>query len=782
MSILCLLWVKQLSVGWASNGNDAIIAPKQHYIETFMDKAMLSSQILISGLASGGLILLIFLLLHLLSFSRRLWRKQPVIAAENKNIRFGIQIPLLAPFSDAASLSTSVNLGAGESRRSQARRWRWLILLLLVIAVGVDILAEATLIILFDEDPHANILLPILGIVFAGVIFAFICTNVEGNSFLEPFKAILPKRTAPPVALWLTNLVLSLVPLTLVDIEMPNWMHYLLFSVWLFNILLFCWNIAQLQGISLPDRETVEEWWRTHRLEVLLLVLIGLAALLIRVIGLETYPYAFITDEAEMGWEGQRILSGESPQLLWLSWFAQPELSFLPVAFFIKLFGHSAYAVRLASALQGTLAVICLYLLAREVFDRPVAFFAACLLAALPWHVHFSRLGLPNISDSFFSTAVLWLTFRALRHGRYTDYLLAGLMAGFALYTYVGTRLVVGMAIGLLGYTVLRQRDYLWTHLRQLTVFILALVIVASPVMFYFSNHIDRFLDQWNAQGILTNNRLEQYATDQHTQPFDFLLQQMQTSSMAFIALPSQGSYFDTPQAYLPWWAAVFFLLGMVYTFWRFKEIRYMMLLGWFWAPIVLGSALTIGPPSHQRMLSAAPALVLITALGLWKFVQSFQRITRLPVSAGLIVCILFVGFTVVQNINLYFVGEFRTEHRFESPSEEFSYEVGMRAQRLGPDYQLLLIGEPDIFSEFATFHYVAPESNVDNFNQVIPESIASLPRDRGLFFAAIPSRVDDLRMVAQLLPGGEWIEVSRRTQDEISYYAYILPPLLAAP
>ena len=744
---------------------------------------MLSSQILIFGLASGGLVLLTLLLLHLLSLFQRLWRKQPVIiAGQNKNIVInGVRPSLFARFGDAAPLSSSEHLEADETER-RFRKWKWLILLLLLVAVAVDICAEVVLTILVGSDANANILLPMLGIVFSGALFAFICTNLEAPSYLSPFKAILPKRTVPPLALWLTNIALSVVLLNSVDLDLPSWTNYLLFGAWLFNILLFCWNILQLQGVSLPDRETVKEWWQAHRLEVLLLALIGLAALMIRVIGLETYPYAFINDESEIGWEGLRILSGESSNFLGLNWFAQPELSFLPVALAIKLFGNTAYAVRLVSAFQGTLAVICVYLLARETFERPVAFFAACLLAALPWHVHFSRLGLPNISDSFFSAAVLWLTYRALRHGRYTDYLLTGLMTGLALYTYVGTRLVVAMAVGVLGYTILRQRDYLQTHLRQLAVFVLAFLIVASPVMLYFSNHVDRFMDQLNAEGLLTNNRLEQFAADRHIQPFDFLLEQVQTSSMAFIALPNKGNYFDTPRAYLSWWAAVFFLLGMAYAFWRFKEIRYMMLLGWFWAPVLIGSALTIGPPSHQRMLSAAPALVIITALGLWKLAQSTQRIIRLPVSLVFIVCTLLVGFTVLQNINLYFVGEFRTEHRFESPNEEFSYEVGMRAQQLGPGYQLLLIGEPDVFPEFANFHYLAPESNVDNFNQVTPENIASLPRDRGLFFAAIPSRADDLKMVAELLPGGQWIEAPYRTKDEISYYAYILPPSSVTP
>jgi hypothetical protein len=223
-------------------------------------------------------------------------------------------------------------------------------------------------------------------------------------------------------------------------------------------------------------------------------------------------------------------------------------------------------------------------------------------------------------------------------------------------------------------------------------------------------------------------------------------------------------------------------MLGMVYVFWHFKQVRYMMLIGWFWAPVLLGGALTVGAPSSQRMLSAAPALVLIVAIGLWKLAQSVQYITRLPIRWILVVCVLVVGFTAWQDLNFYFVGEFRTNHHFEIEGNEFSYEVGRRAGALGPDYQVLLMGEPEAYAEFANFHYLAPRMDVKDFNSVNSETIANLPRDHGIFFAAIPSRVEELKVVQQQLPGGEWIEVPRHTQEGISYYAYILPGLPATP
>jgi 4-amino-4-deoxy-L-arabinose transferase-like glycosyltransferase len=735
---------------------------------------MTSSQLLTFGLAGGFVLFASLLICFVLRFRQHL---QPLVIAMMKLPPRPAFKPLAAYFSDLALpplLDTAQQDSKDAPQPRSKLKWVWFGVLLL--AASIATWGELGLVSLLKSNENPDLVMPVCGILFAGLLFAFACRMLIGRSLFLPFKAVLPQRVAPPVALWLTNLCLSIIFLSSVNLDLPNELNYLLLGLWLLNILLFCWNVFQMAAVSLPSREALKEWWQAHRLEVLLVALIALAALLIRVIGLETYPYAFINDEGEVGWEGLNILSGQKSNFFVTGWAGEPMLAFLPVALFIKLIGISAFAVRIGGALQGTLAVISLYLLAREAFGRPVAFFSACLLAALPWHVHFSRLGVMNVGDSFYAATVLWLTYRALRKGRYIDYLPAGLMTGLALYTYVGTRLVVAMAIGVLAYTVIRQRDYLRKHFRHLAIFIFAFLIVASPTLYSFSLHFDEFMGRVNDESLLSNNRLQQLATQTGVEPADFMKQQIQDSTAIFVATPGPGQFFDTPQPYLTWWAAVFLFLGMLYVFWNFTQVRSMMLIGWFWAPVILGGALTLGPPSHQRMLSAAPALVLIVAIGLWKFAQAIQLTTRVPKRLILTLCVLAVGFTAWQDLNFYFVGQFRTEHHFEIEGNEFSYEVGLRAGSLGPNYRLLLIGAPDIYAPFADFHYLTnTQMPIEDFNSVTAETVAALSRDQGIFFAAIPARVEELRLVQQQLPGGEWFEVPRHSQEGVLYYGYIL-------
>lgn len=737
---------------------------------------MTSSQILISSLFLIGFVFLLYLLVYFASGLRRLWRKAPVAFVRNDHERKTL---LAARFSDIP-LPVDAPMPDVEPKTPMRPRLqiKWVWFGMVVLAIAIAALSEFGFIIILGGDPNGAITLPVIGVMLAGLLFAFANHKMVVDALPLPFTAVLPERIAPPATLWVTNLVLTFVVLSGTDIDLPIWANYLVFFMWIFNILLFCWNVAQLANASMPSRDEIQMWWRTHRLEVLLLSLIGLAAFLIRFIGLETYPYAFINDEGEVGWEGLNILFGSKSNFFITGWAGQSMLAFLPVALSIKILGLTAVAVRLFGALQGTLAVVCLYLAAREAFGRPVAFFSSCLLAALPWHVHFSRLGVMNISASFFSSAVLWLTYRALRRGKYLDYLAAGLMTGLALYTYVGSRLAIAMAIGVLGYVIISQRDYLRTHFRHLTIFIFALLIVASPALYSGSRHWDDFMGRTNQEGLFSGNNLQQLADNAGIKPSDLIRNQIQSSTTIFFAMAGPGQFFDTPRPYVTWLTAIFLFLGMIYVFWHFKQVRYMMLIGWFWSPVLLGSAFTMEPPSHQRMLAAAPALVLIVAIGLWKLAQSIQLSTGASKRWLVTACVLFVVFTTAVDLNFYFLGDFRTGHYFEIYGNEFSYEVGLRADQLGPNYRLLLLGDPFVYAAFADFHYLTNTAvSVEDFNGVTPETIDALTHEKGFFFAAIPEHMNDLKLIQQKLPGGTWVEVSRHTQEGILYYGYILPP-----
>ncbi len=109
-------------------------------------------------------------------------------------------------------------------------------------------------------------------------------------------------------------------------------------------------------------------------------------------------------------------------------------------ALFVALFGGSLSSFRLSSAVLGALTVPALWLLARALFDRGTALLAAIILAALPVHVHFSRIGLPHIMDALVGTLALAGVAHGLASGRRLAWAVGGVALGLTHYGFEAGR------------------------------------------------------------------------------------------------------------------------------------------------------------------------------------------------------------------------------------------------------------------------------------------------------------------------------------------------------
>jgi hypothetical protein len=620
----------------------------------------------------------------------------------------------------------------------------------------------------------------------AAIVFVWISWKTPLEEQEAPFPAVrrqvTGKRTWIVAGLLAASAAAGLFTMMNMDRDNTGPRDYGLVLSWWTSILLYITAILVLVQWRWPDRTRLSAWWHTHWKESLLLFCLAVAAFSVRFIDLPWLPYAMRNDEGQVGLSAFEILRGERTNFFTASWAAEPVWSFVPNAVMISILGNSLTALRLVSVLVGMLAVVCLYLLAREAFGREVAFLAALGLVGLAWHIHFSRLAVHNIADSLDSAAALWLTYRALRRGQMTDYLWAGLFTGLAVYTYVGSRLVFLLIFAVLAFSWLRRSVRLRTHTAHFLVFTGALMVVAGPMVAFFLYHYDLFMARMNDVGLLTNGRLGRLAIDMGLSIPATLLSQLSKSTLVYVTGAAAEQFFNSPRPYFPAAASIFLILGLAYATWRARESRYFAVVFWFWIVVILGSTLTYGPPSHQRMIMAAPAAVLLVALGLWQTARLAEKLGILPYRVGLALCVLLMGVSSYQGIAHYF-GEYRSGHYSEDPAEEFSHEVSLALKALGPDYRLAVIGAPMLnIIGHANFGYLAKGYDLIDLDTVRPESLVTLPLDKGILFTAIPMRVNDLKKIAQQLPGGEWTDVPRRYQpDKISYHAYRLSPETAA-
>jgi 4-amino-4-deoxy-L-arabinose transferase-like glycosyltransferase len=522
--------------------------------------------------------------------------------------------------------------------------------------------------------------------------------------------------------------------------------------------------------------ETIQRWLKTHRVELLVITLIIVAAFLIRILDIELYPYSFNNDEGNVGSSAICILQGGCKNFFVLDWAAQPELAYLAYAISIGIFGKTALAVRLVSVLTGTLSVLATYLLAKETFGKKIAWLAAVLLTTLPIHIHFSRMGVDNIIDSLTTPLMLWLLLRGARRSSRISFLAAGILAGLCMYTYPGSLLAPAFGIGALGLFALRTRGFLRAQAGNFVIFILAATLIVMPILGYYSAHSDSFMARMKRDGIFQNGNLEKAMQKTGKDAAETMLLQFTKSSLVYIVTNAPFNFFNSPKAYLPPFEAVIFMLGLAYMLWRIKDPRFLILFIWFWTVVILGSALTTSPPANQRLLMSMPALVIIISVALSKILDAFARLGS-PIArctpAVLLAAIIFIGYS---NLTFYF-RDYRMGHYYEDPKDELTYETRIYTMPLHNQGRVLLIGDPKTpYISFKSFDYFAPDVEKTSVNDINYQMLFGLSYSKDVLFIALPGYKADLQFIAQAIPGGEWHQVNRRYQPaSILFYSYKL-------
>ncbi len=619
---------------------------------------------------------------------------------------------------------------------------------------------------------------PIPGIalyMLAGTFFILGLHSLGDSLSALPIHTHNHPQSSPRFGFWATCLFMSgaiAVYASQAGKKDPN--GYLVLTAWILSIVLLVISVLVYIGWRPPTMSAIRTWLNTHRAELIVMATIAGAAFLVRFLDVAFHPYSFINDEGQMGTGGGCILDGTCTNFFSLGWADQPRLAFLPYAISIGLLGRTALAVRLVSVITGTLSVLAVYLFAREVFDRKIAWLSAILLATLPVHVHFSRTGVDNIVDSLTAPLVLWLLFRGAKRGSTLSFLAAGIVAGLCIYTYPGSLLAVALGIGAIGYMALRTPGFLLAHSRNIIIFLLTIVVIVLPILGFYSSHSDYFLSRMKRESILQETGIQQESQTSGISPAEILTSQFAKSSLVFIATQAPINFFNSPKPYLPTPEAIIFMLGMAYILWHIKDLRYIVIFVWFWAVVILGSTLTGGAPTSQRMMMSMPALVIIIAIGMTKILGTFKQFYRPAVKLTPVILlglILHIGYI---NIDFYF-NEYRAGHYYEDPANELTYETRALITPLHDQGRMYLIANPESpYLSFESFYYFSPDVEKFYLNEITRDALLKLPNDKDILFIALPDYKSDLELIAQWLPGGEWTSFKRRYQPQyMLFYSY---------
>lgn len=559
------------------------------------------------------------------------------------------------------------------------------------------------------------------------------------------------------------------------------------FVILCLGIILLAWGAAGKRVYLDDDAPRSRIYWllRIDRAEVLAVTAIVLLALVVRFYQLGSAVHLFV-DEIHFSNPVMHFYQATDIELL---------LPFSSVAAFpylypymqwhaVQVLGRNLEGLRMVSVLFGTVNVLALYLLARELFDRRVALLAAVILAVFPPHIQFSRLGLNNVADPVFGTFALYFIARGLRHPPVmrAHFAAAGAMLGLTQYFYEGGRLLYPVLalvwLGMIGLAVYggitlryvtawlrRDRrelshlarqtvDFDYRHLfRSAAVMLVVAVLIGAPIYYTLVGQGRDVAIRLQTAGLRENT------TSTMTDPQGFVrhfVNRVQESFLIHVSIPEAQLYYGGSTSLLLVFAIPFFFIGMFYALWRIDRPGALLLLLWI-GMTWMGNALMQESRISARYVVAFPALALIVGLGV---VQTLDLLwPRSPQIRNRLLAAL-ASIAIVLHIAYYFgphLTTFNRQFRGDINRNLDSHDVLFRAAAFPPDTHIHVIGDPVMPERDASnlLHYLADHLWIRTMHPdyITPEYLRALVVNRDHAFFVHPDDTTTIARIREFFP-----------------------------
>ena len=321
-------------------------------------------------------------------------------------------------------------------------------------------------------------------------------------------------------------------------------------------------------------------------------------------------------DEGSSGTAAASFISGEWNNIFITSWFSFPSLFSFLQSLSIRMLGHTTEALRLVSAIAGALTVGCVYLVGRRLFGPRAGTFAALILAALHFHIHFSRIGLNNIWDGLWFTLGVGALCIGWDFNKHWGYLIAGLALGFGQYFYVSSRGLFGVLLAGLVFALVSQRQRLKEALPSIVLMLVAATVVILPLAAFYIEQANQYLAPMARVSFL--NSIQQSVQLSGEPAWLILFKRFAAGMQAYTVTPVAFWYQPETPILRPVFAA-FFYLGAVILLLKHEDSRSLLLLLLLWLLSfgVIAGLSDSAIPAAQRYVAAAPACALLAGLGL---------------------------------------------------------------------------------------------------------------------------------------------------------------------
>ncbi|MFN8419548.1 MAG: glycosyltransferase family 39 protein [Anaerolineae bacterium] len=370
---------------------------------------------------------------------------------------------------------------------------------------------------------------------------------------------------------------------------------------------------------------------RINRSELIAVIVLLTSAIVLRTIDLNGLPNIMQEDEAHFALRSLQIMTVHDWRISPFRYeeTGHPLLFHYLQALGMLIGGTTMAGARLISALIGALAIPGLYLAARLLFNRRIAFLGALILLCLSVHLHFSRLAFNVIVDATTAIWSLALLILALRTDHPVNFALAGSILGLSQFGYSSSRLIpVLLLLFVLLLWLSNNRKSIGSRRSWLT-FAAMFLIVALPHFLNLALHQESLSPRLPDTLVWLNHDPVYGMPSTFPDALGFWLNQLSRSIFAYIQIPDAAYFYASSDPFAGWFGAVPFIIGFVITVQQYRDPRFGILILWVLITTVLGSVILIIPPQYQRLVVAAPIVSILIAIGITALADALAAISR---------------------------------------------------------------------------------------------------------------------------------------------------------
>jgi 4-amino-4-deoxy-L-arabinose transferase-like glycosyltransferase len=619
--------------------------------------------------------------------------------------------------------------------------------ILMVLSVFVTLIG---LVELYSTPINWDLVIPkYLWLVLLGLVMFIASMLVPPIRRLQAFSAhlALPVRTGWIV---LSALLSVLAAITMVAFIKGGRLNYIpVLTFWLSAGLGY---LAAFQPGWLTKAQW-RDWFSLHKNELLLLGLVVIVGAALRFYKLGLVPSVLNGDEGRMGVMALSTDFSElaNPFALWENFGA---FYLQAIDFCFKIFGNTPFALRFLPALGGVLAILAVYLLARQIAGKRVALVSAALLAFSHTHIHFSRTAAVGyIQSTWLVPLEFYFLLTGIEKRSSWRAALAGILIGIHFSIYLTSQIVVALVMIFMVIAFLAFRSWLKPAFKQVLVFWGGLSLMFIPEAVYISRYPNMFLERLNADGTFQSGWLKLTMGLTGKSAVQLLAERVLHAFLALIYYPAVDFY-GSSIPMLSLIAAMLFLVGLVIVLLRKQTPASLLLNGYFW-----GFTLAVGifavPPSADsyRMLVALPAAFILAGIGL-DYILGLVGLggeklrTAYAAVSGIVVVSL-----LIFNMWSYFDDFIGHCLYGDNLPGRFASYLGTYADTVEDPLTPIYLLSDDIYfaGSHASTQFLSHNRTIIN----IPDPLGTLLLHPGDIVIAPPSRIDELATWASAHLGG---------------------------